>query len=345
MVRAGGFVMATGKITAIASQFPEGVLTSDALAELYPGWDASKIIDKTGVRERRIAAVDETALDLGETAALKLFAEGAVRPDEIDFVVFCTQTPDHALPGNATLLHRRLGLRPDCGVMDCGLGCSGFVYALAMVEGLIATAAADCVLLVTGDTYSKLIHPMDRSVRTLFGDAAAATLVRRADDGERAIGPFVFGADGRGAENLMVPAGGARTPVVAGGPEPKPDEFGNVRGPANLYMDGGEVMAFALKTVPLAAAQLMAKSGRVIGDYDLVVLHQASALLLDKLQRKLGVDPDRFVRRLEHCGNTVSSTIPLALEPYLKAGAAAPRRALLAGFGVGYAWAAAEVLI
>ena len=337
--------MATGKISAIASQFPEGVLTSEVLAELYPGWDAPKIIDKTGIRERHIAGVDETALDLGEKASLKLLAETGTDPTEIDFLVFCTQTPDHALPGNSTLLHRRLGLRPDCGVMDSGLGCSGFVYALAMVEGLIATGAADCVLLVTGDTYSKFIHPLDRSVRTLFGDAAAATLVRRTEAGERAIGPFIFGADGRGAENLIVPAGGARMPVPAGDMQLETDDSGNVRGPANLFMNGAEVMAFALKAVPEAVAKVMAKSGRVIGDYDLVVLHQASALLLDKLQRKLGVEDARFVRRLEHCGNTVSSTIPLALEPYLQDGGASPRRALLVGFGVGYAWAAAEVLI
>ncbi|HEY5412404.1 MAG TPA: ketoacyl-ACP synthase III [Caulobacteraceae bacterium] len=337
--------MATGKITAIASQFPEGVLTSDALAELYPGWPAAKIIEKTGIRERRICATNETALDLGEKAALKLLAETGTGAGEIDFVVFCTQTPDHALPGNAALLHRRLGLRPDCGVLDTGLGCSGFVYGLAVVEGLIATAAADCVLLVTGDTYSKFIHPMDRSVRTLFGDAAAATLVRRFENGDRAIGPFVFGADGRGAENIIVPAGGARLPAPANDVDPEPDEFGNVRGPANLYMNGAEVMAFALKTVPEAAARLMAKSDRSIGDYDLVVLHQASALLLDKLQRKLGVGDNRFVRRMESCGNTVSSTIPLALEPYLQDAGSSPRRALLVGFGVGYAWAAAEVVI
>ena len=339
--------MATGKITAIASQFPERVLTSDALADLFPGWSAPKIIDKTGVRERRIAAIDETALDLGEKAALKLLAETGTDAGEIDFVVFCTQTPDHALPGNATLLHRRLGLRPDCGVLDQGLGCSGFVYALAVVEGLIATGAAECVLLVTGDTYSKLIHPLDRSVRTLFGDAAAATLVRRVDDSERAIGPFVFGADGRGAENLIVPAGGARSPRVVGEIEAQPeaDAYGNVRGPANLYMNGAEVMAFALKVVPEAVARIMARAHRSIDDYDLVVLHQASALLLDKLQRKLGVSDDRFIRRLELCGNTVSSTIPLALEPHLQDGGGAPRRALLVGFGVGYAWAAAEVLI
>jgi len=137
----------------------------------------------------------------------------------------------------------------------------------------------------------------------------------------------------------------ASLPAPANDVDPEPDEFGNVRGPANLYMNGAEVMAFALKTVPEAAARLMAKSDRSIGDYDLVVLHQASALLLDKLQRKLGVGDNRFVRRMESCGNTVSSTIPLALEPYLQDAGSSPRRALLVGFGVGYAWAAAEVVI
>ena len=337
--------MATSRIAAIASQVPDAVLTSATLAELYPGWTAEKIIAKTGVRERRITAPGETGLDLGERAARRLFDDHGIGPDEIDFLVFCTQTPDHPLPGNATLLHQRLGLRPACGVLDVGLGCSGFVYSLALVEGLIATGAAECVLLVTGDTYSKFIHPMDRSVRTLFGDAATATLVRAKTGGERAIGPFVFGADGEGAKNLIVPAGGARLPRPANDVEPQPDAFGNLRGPENLYMNGAEVLAFALKAVPTAVRQLMDKTGRAIGDYDLVVLHQASAILLDKLQRKLGVEDARFVRRLEDCGNTVSSTIPLALEPYLKDADANPRRVLLVGFGVGYAWAAAEALI
>jgi len=329
--------MVWGRITAIASQLPDAVLTSAALAELYPEWSGEKILAKTGVRERRITAEDETALDLAEQACRKLFDDKRIDAGAIDFLVFCTQTPDHPLPGNAALLHHRLGLRSDCGVLDYGLGCSGFVYGLALVEGLIATEAAGCVLLVTGDTYSKFIHPMDRSVRTLFGDAATATLVERTSEGEKAIGPFTFGADGGGARNLIVAAGGAR---LVAAPEPMDD----APGPQHLHMNGAEVLSFALRAVPSAARQLMAKTGRTIGDYDLVVLHQASALLLDQLQKKLGVANDRFVRRLELCGNTVSSTIPLALEPHLQP-AAAPRRVLMVGFGVGYAWAAGEILI
>jgi len=336
--------MRTGQIKAITSHLPAAVLTSDALAELYPGWTAEKIVEKTGVRERRIAAADETATDLGEAAARKLIDETGVDPATIDFLIFCTQTPDYPLPGNANLLHHRLGLRRECGSFDYAIGCAGYVYGLALVEGLIASGSAERVLLITCDTYSKLIHPMDRSVRTLFGDAATATLIEADDQSERTLGPFIFGTDGAGAKNLIVPVGGARAPRPRVAAEPGADRVGDMRGPANLFMDGAEVLAFALKTVPAAAAQLMARTGRGMDDYDLVVLHQASALLLDRLQRKLGVDDDRFVRRLEYCGNTVSSTIPLALEPYAPP-SGQPRRCLLIGFGVGYSWAAGEILI
>lgn len=336
--------MRTGQIIASSSHLPEAVLTSQALAAAYPGWTEAKIVEKTGVRERRIAAEGETATDLGEAAVRKLFEQHGVAPQTIDMLVFCTQTPDYPLPGNANLLHARLGLRRDCGSFDYALGCAGYVYGLALVEGLIASGSASRVVLVTCDTYSKLIHPMDRSVRTLFGDAATATLIEAADRSEPALGPFVFGTDGTGARNLMVPVGGAREPRTTCAAEAAPDAFGNIRGPENLFMNGAEVLAFALKTVPEAARQLMARTQRTIDDYDLVVLHQASALLLDRLQRKLGVCDQRFARRLEDCGNTVSSTIPLALEPYLSR-ASPPRRALLVGFGVGYSWAAGEMLI
>jgi len=336
--------MRTGQIIALRSHLPDAVLTSEALASAYPGWTAEKIMEKTGVRERRIAADGETATDLGEAAARRLFDEYGVAPETIDMLVFCTQTPDYPLPGNANLLHARLGLRRDCGSFDYALGCAGFVYGLALVEGLIASGSASRVLLVTCDTYSKLIHPMDRSVRTLYGDAATATLIEARERTERSLGPFVFGTDGTGARNLIVPVGGAKSPRPVCAATPEADAFGNVRGPENLYMDGAEVLAFALKTVPEAARQLMARTERSLEDYDLVVLHQASALLLDRLQRKLGVADDRFVRRLEDCGNTVSSTIPLALEPHLDS-ASPPRRALLVGFGVGYSWAAGEILI
>ena len=337
--------MRSGRIGAIASHLPQAVLGNDELSALYPAWSPDKIFQKTGVRERHIAAEDETAVDLAEAAARRLFDTADVAPDDIDFLIFCTQTPDHLLPASACILQARLGLRRDCGAFDYALGCSGFVYGLAMAQGLIATGAAERVLLLTCDTYSKLVHPMDRSVRTLFGDAAAATLIEAQPQGEApAIGPFVFGTDGRGARNLIVPAGGARQPRTAETAAEATDAFGNVRAADNLFMDGGEIVAFALTAVPDAVRRLCERTGRAIGDYDVVVPHQASAFVLEKLRRKLGVDADRFVVRLERCGNTVSSSIPLALEGLMDA-RAPDRRAMLLGFGVGYSWAAADVMI
>jgi 3-oxoacyl-[acyl-carrier-protein] synthase-3 len=175
-------------------------------------WPADKILDKTGIQTRHIAAPNETAVDLAEAAAKALFAQGAARAGDLDYLLFCTQTPDHILPTSACILQQRLGLRTDIGALDFNLGCSGFVYGLSLAQALIASGQARRVLLLTADTYSKLIHPMDRGVRSLFGDGAAATMVEAVETDAPALGPFVFGTDGAGAENLIVPAGGFRHP-------------------------------------------------------------------------------------------------------------------------------------
>jgi 3-oxoacyl-[acyl-carrier-protein] synthase-3 len=201
------------------------------------------------------------------------------------------------------------------------------------------------VLLVTADTYSKLLHPLDRSVRTLFGDGAAATLIEAMDTSSPAIGPFVFGTDGRGAESLIVPTGGGRRPRSAETAVETRDASGNVRSLDNLYMDGAAVMAFTLGAVPRAVRQLLERAETTLDAFDVVVFHQANAFMLEQLRRKLGIEPERFVVALEHCGNTVSSSIPLALEPLLKSGAPSPRRVMLVGFGVGLSWAATSIVI
>ena len=334
------------RMTATHSHLPAAILGNEALAALYPDWTAEKILRKTGVRERRIAAPGETAADLAEAAASKLFAAHHIDPQSIDFLLLCTQTPDHLLPTTACILQARLGLRTDCGALDFNLGCSGFVYGLALAKGLIDSGAASRVLLLTADTYSKLIHPMDKSVRTLFGDGAAATLVEAVevdDADEEPIGPFVFGTDGRGAANLAVPAGGMRLPRSAETGVEHTDGSGNVRSDDHLRMDGAEIMAFTLKAVPQAVAQLLAKARLALEDFDLFVFHQANAFMLERLRHKLAIPADRFVVSLQMSGNTVSSSIPIALEPYIDAAQAGRRRAMLVGFGVGYSWAATSL--
>jgi len=334
--------MGLARIEAIASHFPDAVLDNTALAALYPDWPPEKILDKTGIAARHISAPGETSADLAYAAATKLFAKG-VDPASIDYLLFCTQTPDYVLPTTACVLQDRLGLRTTIGALDFNLGCSGFVYGLSLAKGLIETGQARRVLLLTADTYSKLIHPMDKSVRTLFGDGAAATLVAACEASEPQIGPFVFGTDGGGSQNLIVPAGGYRTPRSEATGAETTDASGNVRTGDNLYMNGPAIMAFTLREVPAAIARLTEQTGVGLHDYDLVCFHQANGFMLERLRAKLGIEPSKFALRLESCGNTVSSTIPIALEPLT--GGAEQRRALLVGFGVGYSWAACQAVL
>ncbi len=332
------------EIRAIATYLPARILDNDALAAAFPDRPAEKIFDKLGIRERRIAAPGETAADLAYGAACRLFDSGVVARDEIDFLILCTQAPDYILPTSACLLQSRLGLSTATGAFDINLGCSGFVYGLSIATGLIASGAARNVLLLTADTYSKFINDGDRSVRTLFGDGAAATLVGPAAPRGAAIGPFVFGTDGRGANSLIVPTGGARrarSPETALAAQ---DAAGNTRAADDLYMNGAGVMSFSLKVVPAAITELLDKTGLTRDDIDFFVLHQANKFMLDALAKALRVPAEKVPRFYEAVGNTVSSSIPFLLEDMLATGRIRPgMRLVLVGFGVGLSWSATLV--
>jgi 3-oxoacyl-[acyl-carrier-protein] synthase-3 len=340
-LRSGGV---TAKIAAIATYLPHGVLSNDELAAAFPEWPAAKIIEKTGIHERHIAAPGETACDLAAAAVSRLFVEQSITPDSIDFLILCTQAPDYILPTTACILQDRLGLPTSIGAIDVNLGCSGFVYGLSLATGLIASGAARRVLLVTADTYSKYINQRDKSVRTLFGDGAAATLIEANDAANGTIGPFVFGTDGSGADRLIVKAGGFRTPNSSETAVETTDRAGNVRSDDNLYMDGGAVMSFTLREVPRAFRQLLDKTDTIASDYDHIVLHQANKFMLDALQKKLGLPDDKVPRRFEGVGNTVSSTIPFVLAGLMGEGKLdAGKRIMVIGFGVGLSWAAGAI--
>jgi 3-oxoacyl-[acyl-carrier-protein] synthase-3 len=324
----------------IAVHFPERILGNDELAALYPGWTAQKIFEKTGISERRIAADQETAGDLAFQAAKKLFEQGAVTAADVDFIILCTQAPDYVLPTTACVLQDRLGIAPSAGAVDINLGCSGFVYGLSLAKGLIETGSARCVLLLTADTYSKYIHPLDKSVRTLFGDGAAATAVITKNSAKARIGPFIFGTDGKGAGNLMVEAGLFRKPKSCDTSIEQQDESGNVRSRENLFMNGAEVMAFSLKEVPKVADALLTKSAKSREEIDFFVLHQANKFMLEALRKKLKVPEDKLPILVNDCGNTVSSTIPIALSKLRQEGKLTQgKQLMLIGFGVGYSWA------
>lgn len=329
-------------IRAIDYYLPDQVLTSADLAAEFPQWSVEKIEEKTGIHDRHIAGPGECSSDLGVAAARKLFASGATRPEDVDFLLFCTQSPDYFLPTTACLLQHRLGIPKSAGALDFNLGCSGFVYGLGLAKGLIETGQATTILLITGETYSKFINHRDKSVRTIFGDAAAATLIAGAEETEAAIGPFVFGTDGSGGPNLIVPCGGMRQRATTN--EPTEDADGNWRGDADLYMNGAEVFGFTMLEIPGAIKKLLSRTGTTIGDYHLFVFHQANRYMLSHLRKSLKIPEEKFFVSMETCGNTVSSTIPIALKNAVDAGALKPgHRVMLVGFGVGYSWGAVSV--
>lgn len=319
----------------IAYYLPEKVMTNEDIVRDFPEWSVEKIASKVGVHQRHVAAADETAADLAVKAAQNLFKQGKCGPQEVDFVLFCTQSPDYFLPTSACIIQKRLGLRTDIGALDFNLGCSGYVYGLALAKGLVVSGVAANVLLLTGETYNKHLHPKDKGNRTIFGDAASATLV--GTDGIAEIGNFSLGTDGSGADNLIIKSGGMRCPKRQD--DLHFDENHNPVSSDYLYMNGSEIFTFTLDNVPPLIADTLSRNGVEKDEADLYVFHQANKYMLDFLRKKIRIAPERFYYCLSEYGNTVSNTIPIALSNALQDGSLTKgMKVVIAGFGVGYSW-------
>ena len=324
--------MKFASIGPIAVHFPAKVETNEQLQREYPAWDMPTIHQKTGIGQRHIAAPEECSSDLGVAAGHKLFREHNIDPKSIDFLLFCSQTPDCPLPTTACLMQPRLGLREGVGALDFNLGCSGFVYGLALADGLIRTGAVKKVLLITAETYSKYIDQGDRSLRTIFGDAAAATLIDAVD--EPTLGAFQFGTDGTGADTLLVTRGGMRPETSALKPRHRQ------RWKSALYMDGPSLISFAVGAIPQLVKNILDSGSLMREDIDLFLMHQATYKMLEQLREALAIPAPQMPIVLEHCGNTVSSTIPIVIEQLRRDGRLRPGlRSMLIGFGVGWSWA------
>lgn len=328
-------------VKAISYYLPQNKLTNEDIIVDFPEWDINKISSKIGILNRHISAADEYASDMAISAANKLFEEYSIDKLDIDFLLYCTQSPDYFLPTTSCILQKELGLKTTIGAMDFNLGCSGFVYGLSLAKGLIVGGMATNVLLITSETYSKFIHPKDKSNRTIFGDAAAATLISK-DEGLCSIGDFVFGTDGRGAQNLIVKNGGIRNPQKNG--IDVIDEFGNVKNDNNLHMNGAEIFNFTSDSIPLLTESILLKTNMSIENVDLFIFHQANKYMLNHLRKKIGIPVDKFFISMENCGNTVSSTIPIALCNAINQGKfKTVKNCVIEGFGVGYSWAACNL--
>ena len=322
-------------IKALSYYLPERIVTNAELLKDFPEWSVDKVTAKVGVTSRHLAADNETAGDLAEKAARRLFEEYGISPSEIDFLLLCTQSPDYFLTSTACLLQHRLGIPVTSGAFDYNLGCSGCIYGLAVAKGLVSAGIARNVLLLTAETYSKYLHPSDKSNRSIFGDGAAACLI--STDGFAEIGDFVCGTDGSGAENLIVKTGASKQRKPTG--IFKEDEEGHTWYDDYLYMNGGAIFNFTLETVPVLVRQLLDKSGSQKEEIDYFIFHQANKFMLNTIRKVCVLPKEKFYVSLENTGNTVSSTVLIGLKDCLLNGTIkAGMQVVVAGFGVGLSW-------
>lgn len=324
----------------IAYYLPSNKVSNKELSALYPDWPEEKIFLKTGIRERRVASEEEYCSDMAIASAERLFENYDIERREIDFLILITQSPDYQLPTTACIIQSRLGLDSSTGALDVNLGCSGYIYGISLAKALVISGISRKVLLITAEMYTKHIHKMDKSVRTLFGDAATSTLI----DYEIAvrIGQFVFGTDGSSYDKLIIPESGMHR-SCSDMVEQKVIKNENRTG-KNLYMDGAGIFDFTVEVVPKSIHEVLKKNNLNQDDIDLFVFHQANKFMLEYLKKILKIPDHKFYIGVEKVGNTVSSSIPLALkkaeeEGVLKQG----DKVLLVGFGVGLSWGAVVI--
>ena len=322
-------------IKGISYYLPERIVTNEELLEEFPEWSVYKVAAKVGVNLRHLAAADETAGDMAEKAARKLFAEYDIDPKVIDFVMLCTQSPDYFLPSTACILQNSLGIPTSAGAFDYTLGCSGCVYGMAMAKSFVDSGLAKNVLVLTAETYQKYLHPSDKSNRSIFGDGAAACLI--STDGFAEIGDSVLGTDGSGADNLIVKTGAARFKNITG--NVVVDADGHERYDDYLYMNGSAIFNFTLDVVPALMTRILEKNNMQKDDVDYYVFHQANKFMLNTIRQVCVLPKDKFYVNLEETGNTASSTVMIGLKQNLDDGTITPgMKVMVAGFGVGHSW-------
>jgi len=318
------------KIRAIASYLPP---TIENNSEIVDG----RFIKKIGVKSRHIVT-NESAGDLAFNAAEKLFAEYDIDRDETDFILLCTQHPDYQMPHTAAHLQDRLGLKKSVGSMDIALGCSGYVYGLAVAKSFIETRLARKILFLTSSVYTKYINVKDTSTRPLFGDGATATWLEGSDN--ESLKAFVFGSDGSRYDKLIIPVGGSKFP-----PRDNPEVFAtddnkNYRSNYEVFMDGMAITYFTLREIPKLVDDVLTAASLTRTDLDYCIFHQANKFMMTYLRDKAGLNDVPFHNDITDTGNIVSGSVPLAIEQVIKSrGAAGLKNVMLAGFGVGLSWA------
>ncbi|MFN8323594.1 MAG: ketoacyl-ACP synthase III [Chitinophagales bacterium] len=326
-------------IKSIAYYLPEKKVTNQDLQAEFGNRISHKIFEKVGVTERYVIDSETPASYLAIQAAEKLFAENGIRRDSIDALIYCSVHQEFVTPSNSCVLQYKLSLRNDIATYDLSFGCSGYTYGLSLAKSIIVTMGFKSVLLLTSSALSKFIHPQDRASRILFGDAGSATLV--SSEVDVGVGEFVFGTDGSGYDKIIIRDGADFRKVTEDSFLEKTDDYGNVYTDAHYFMDAHDVLLFTLKKVPSLIDNTLHKNNLAKEEIDLFVFHQANQFMNEQVRKMAGIDKEKFYLHMQNTGNTVQSTIPIALDAALKEGRIKKgSKVLIAAFGVGYSMCA-----
>jgi 3-oxoacyl-[acyl-carrier-protein] synthase-3 len=329
------------KIIGISACVPQKVSSNHDLLTDYSIEEAEKIINNIGIKEKRHVDDDTTSSDLCFKAADKLLNEMNIDRSSIDILIFLSQYPDYRIPATAPILQDRLGLPKSTASFDISLACSGYLYALSNAFSYASQSGVNRVLLLVGETFSKLVSKDDKVNAPLYGDAGTATLIEKKINSKSTFSLF---SDGSGYKSIIINAGGARNPINSINILPEIKENGNIRADNQVYMDGLEVFNFTLKVVPSSVKDILELTGNNRDDIDFYLFHQANKFMIEFFVKKLKLDNSKVPISLDTFGNVSSPTIPLTIVSRLKSDVHMKnKKLLLSGFGAGLSWGAAVI--
>lgn len=325
-------------VAAMAAAIPQQVIKNREYTSVFSPAEAAEIVEKTGIEERRFADANTCSSDLCFAAAEKLIADNNIPKEEIDLLVFISQTPDYRMPATSVTLQHRLGLSNKTIAFDINLGCSAFIYGLSVVYGMMERSGLRKALLLDGETRSKVYSPRDRRSAFLFGDAGIAALIER--DAKYGTSTFSLNSDGSRADLIMIPAGGYRQMSSAETVKEKVvDEFGNMRSDEQGYMRGGDVFNFVIREIPRDIKNTLAYTEKTVDNFDYFVFHQANNFINSYIAKKMKLNTEKIPSTIAKYGNTSSVSVPLTIVSELKDKLNGSTELLLSAFGVGMTWA------
>jgi 3-oxoacyl-[acyl-carrier-protein] synthase III len=327
-------------IAGFAASVPHTIINNYNYTTYFPTEDVKEIVDKIGVKERRFADPKTCSSDLCFAAAEKLFSDMKVDKNEIDILIFVSQTPDYRMPATSVILQDRLGLPQTTMTLDLNIGCSGFIYGLSVVYAMMQQNSFKKALLLDGETRSRIYSPKDRKTAFLFGDAGVAAIIEKNEKYGKSF--FSLHSDGSRESLIKINAGGYRNPSSAETVKEKVvDEFGNIRSEEQGYMNGADVFNFVIREIPKDLKSLLELSNTDINSIDYFLFHQANTYINGYLAKKLKLDTEKVPSSIEKFGNTSSVSIPITIVSELKKELKTNKKLLLSGFGVGMTWATA----